>query len=37
MIDNNAYASAWLSNEGQYRYTITITNIDNNSKHLKKK
>ncbi|XVN42691.1 MAG: hypothetical protein RCG15_09000 [Candidatus Rickettsia vulgarisii] len=35
LIIHNAYSSAWLINKGKYRYILTTSNIDKNSKHLK--
>lgn len=35
IIEHNVYASAWLIDKGKYRYTITTSNIDKNSKYLK--
>ncbi|WP_375326435.1 hypothetical protein [Candidatus Tisiphia endosymbiont of Nemotelus uliginosus] len=35
IVANTGYGSAWLIEPGQYRYTLTVSNIDKNSKQMK--
>lgn len=34
-VTNKIYASAWLIDSGKYKYTLTASNIDKNSKNIK--
>ncbi|WP_342267434.1 hypothetical protein [Candidatus Tisiphia endosymbiont of Empis tessellata] len=34
-VTNKIYASAWLIDSGKYKYTVTASNIDKNSKNIK--